>query len=106
VLSAPPREKPFYFFFDDDFLELDFFDEDFFDDDFFDGTFPPARLASDNPIAMACFLLVTFLPEEPLFSVPFFRSFIAFSTLSDAFFPYLVAMQNLLSILHRKECKS
>src|SRR5258706_15876788 len=66
ALSASPREKPFYFFldddfFDEDFFEDDFFEDDFFEDDFFDGTFPPARLASDNPMAMACFLLVTFL---------------------------------------------
>ena len=91
----------FELFFDDDFFEPDFFDEDFFDedfleedffDDFFDGTLPPSRRASDNPIAIACFRLVTFLPEPPLFSVPRFRSCIAFSTLSCAFFPYFAAM--------------
>lgn len=44
-----------------DFLDDDFFlDEDFFFEDFFFGTFPPAFRASDNPIAIACFLLVTF----------------------------------------------
>ncbi len=57
-------------------------------DDLFFGTLPPARRASDNPIAIACFLLVTFLPE-PLFSVPRLRSRIVFSTFSDAFAPYL-----------------
>ena len=45
----------------------------FFDEDFLLGTLPPAFLASDNPIAIACFLLVTFLPE-PLFNFPFFFS--------------------------------
>jgi hypothetical protein len=60
----------------------------FFLEDFLRGTLPPSFLASDNPIAIACFLLVTFLPE-PLLSVPFFFSCIAFSTFSEAFFPYL-----------------
>src|SRR6266853_4066851 len=59
----------------------------FFDEDFFRGTLPPAFLASDSPIAIACFLLVTFLPE-PLLRVPFFRSCIAFSTFLDAFLTY------------------
>jgi len=73
-----------------------FFDEDFFfAADFFFGTLPPAFRASDNPIAIACFLLVTFLPD-PLFSVPFFRSCIAFSTFSEAFFPYLATVEILL----------
>jgi hypothetical protein len=101
-------------FFVVDFLAVDFFDDDaffelplvFFDDvDFFElppffeddfgaaGTLPPSRRASDRPMAMACFRLVTFLPEPPLFSVPRFRSCIVFSTFSWAFFPYLVAMQ-------------
>ena len=40
----------------------------FFEADFFFGTLPPAFRASDNPMAMACFLLVTFLPLRPLFS--------------------------------------
>jgi hypothetical protein len=66
----------------------DFLEEDFFVDEvFLRGTLPPAFLASDNPIAIACFLLVTFLPD-PLLSVPFFFSCIAFSTLSAAFLPY------------------
>jgi hypothetical protein len=74
------------------FLEVRFFDERFFEPFFelffADGTFPPASRASDNPIAIACFLLVTFLPE-PLLRVPRFRSCIAFSTFSLAFLPYL-----------------
>lgn len=71
---------------------LDFFDEDFFDDDLRDGTLPPSALASDKPIAIACLRLVTFFPEPPLLSVPRLRSCIAFSTLSLAFFPYLLAI--------------
>jgi hypothetical protein len=89
--------RPRYFFFEDFFddeaflpddLLLDFFEppEDFFaedfDEDFFDGTFPPSRRASDNPMAIACFFDVTFLPELPLLSVPRLRSCIALSTLS------------------------
>lgn len=61
----------------------------FLDADFLRGTFAPASRACESPIAIACFLLVTFLPERPLFNVPFFRSCIAFSTFSPAFFPYL-----------------
>ena len=59
-----------------DFLRL----VDFFRDDFFAGTLPPALRASDRPIAIACSLLFTFLPE-PLFSVPRLRSCIARFTL-------------------------
>jgi hypothetical protein len=61
----------------------------FFDEDFLRGTLAPAFRACESPIAIACFLLVTFLPDRPLFKVPFFRSCIAFSTFLDAFFPYL-----------------
>jgi hypothetical protein len=73
-------------------------DEAFFllDDDFF-GTFPPAFLASDNPIAIACLRLLTFFPELPLLSVPALRSCIAFLTLLCAFLPYLA-----MSYLHRR----
>jgi hypothetical protein len=60
------------------------------------GTLPPARRACDNPIAMACFLLVTFLPEPPLRSVPRLRSFIAFLTFVDAFLPYLAMSHSLI----------
>jgi len=95
-------------FFEDDFFDEDFFDDDlrdededffeppllFFDDDFFAGTLPPSRRASERPMAMACLRLVTFLPEPPLFSVPRLRSCIAFSTFSEAFFPYFEAMAN------------
>src|SRR3984957_19723087 len=44
------------------------------------GTFLPALRASDKPIAIACFRLVTFLPLRPLFNVPFFISRISVST--------------------------
>src|SRR5437867_3270699 len=68
-----PRSASYYFFFDEHLLR---------------GTLPPARRASESPIAIACFRLVTFLPERPLFNVPPFRSCIAFSTFWDAFLPY------------------
>ena len=61
----------------------------FFEEDFLPGTFAPLLRASDNPIAIACFLLVTFLPERPLLRVPLLRSCIARSTFSEAFLPYL-----------------
>ena len=89
-------------FFEEDFFEEDFFEEDllddFFDEDFFDedlgggGTLPPSRRASERPMAIACFLLFTFRPE-PLRSFPSFSSCIFSSTLSCAFFPYLLAIQ-------------
>jgi hypothetical protein len=44
---------------------------------------------------IACFRLVTFLPERPLFSVPALRFLIARSTLADAFFEYFRAMDML-----------
>jgi hypothetical protein len=77
------------FAFFDDFLDPeDFFEPNyFFDDDFFEGTLPPSRRASERPMAMACFRLVTFFPE-PLFNLPLLSSCISSSTLSDAFFPY------------------
>src|SRR6266446_2867705 len=75
------------------------FFEDFFFEDFFFGTLPPSFRASDNPIAIACFLLVTFLPDRPLLSVPSFLSCIAFSTLSEAFLPYLAITLFLLPVV-------
>jgi len=60
------------------------------------GTFAPAALASDRPIAIAFSRLVTFCPERPLLNVPALRSFIARSTLADAFFEYFRAMMVLL----------
>jgi hypothetical protein len=44
------------------------------------GTFFPDFRASDNPIAIACFRLVTFFPLRPLFNWPFFIAFISLST--------------------------
>ena len=64
----------------------------FLADDFFLGTLAPARRASDKPIAIACFRLLTFFPDRPLFKVPFFRSRIARSTFFDAVLPYLAMM--------------
>jgi hypothetical protein len=57
--------------------------------DFWRGTLAPARRASERPIAIACFRLVTFLPDRPLFKVPLLRSCIALLTFCCAFFPYL-----------------
>jgi hypothetical protein len=51
----------------------------------FFGTFAPAALASERPIAIACLRLLTFLPDRPLFKVPALRFFIARPTLADAF---------------------
>lgn len=70
-------------FFDDAFLELPFVAEAFLE-----GTFSPRSLASDKPIAIACFREVTFFPL-PLFNVPCFLSCIAVSTFLDAAFEYL-----------------
>ena len=56
---------------------------------FLRGTLAPARRASERPIAIACFRLVTFLPDRPLFKVPLLRSRIALLTFCCAFFPYL-----------------
>jgi hypothetical protein len=50
---------------------------------------PPARRASDKPIAIACLRLVTLRPELPLRNVPALRSCIARFTFDCAFFPYL-----------------
>jgi len=47
----------------------------------------PDFLASDNPIAMACFRFVTLRPD-PLFSFPFLNAFISRSTLLPALGPY------------------
>jgi|SRR5215471_12937641 len=58
----------------------------------FFGTFCPAALASERPIAIACFRLFTFRPERPLFNVPRLRSRIARATFDDAFFEYFRAM--------------
>ncbi len=58
-------------------------------DVFFFGTLAPSLRALESPMAIACFRLVTFFPDLPLFSVPFFFSCIAFSTSLPAFLSYL-----------------
>jgi hypothetical protein len=62
----------------------------------FFGTFCPAARASERPIAIACLRLLTVRPERPLFNVPALRSFIARSTVADAFVEYFRAMIVLL----------
>jgi hypothetical protein len=52
---------------------------------FFRGTFAPERRASDKPMAIACFRLVTFFPLRPLFSLPRFISCISRFTACPAF---------------------
>jgi hypothetical protein len=76
------------------------FDFDF--DDFFFGIFAPALRASDNPIAIACLRLVTFLPDFPLRNVPALRSVIVFFTLllavvfdADFFFAEVVDLRDV-----------
>jgi hypothetical protein len=59
------------------------------------GTFAPDRRASDRPIAIACFRLVTFFPERPLRSVPRLRSCIARLTLPPALLPYFAMSVSL-----------
>jgi hypothetical protein len=54
----------------------------------FFGTLAPFFLASDKPMAMACFLLFTFLPE-PDFNVPFFFLCMALFTRLPAPLEYL-----------------
>lgn len=98
-----------YFFFEELFFEEDFF----FEAAFFFGTFAPSFRASERPIAIACFRLVTFLPLRPLFSVPLSFSRIARATFFCAFGLYFlppddflreelffVAMQTVSLLLH------
>jgi hypothetical protein len=84
------------FFFAGDFFFAAFFFADFFEADFllaaFFGTFAPSFLASERPIAIACFRLVTFLPLRPLFSDPSFFSCMARSTFLPAPFEYFAIM--------------
>src|SRR5258707_10397207 len=61
----------------------------------FFGTFLPLARASERPIAIACFLLFTGLPERPPFRVPALRFFIARSTSAEAFLEYFRAMDDL-----------
>jgi hypothetical protein len=62
----------------------------------FFGTFAPAALASESPIAIACFRLLTLRPERPLFNVPALRFFIARSTVLDAFLEYFRALRAMI----------
>jgi hypothetical protein len=59
----------------------------------FFGTLAPLRRASDNPMAIACFLLLTFLPERPLFSCPCLNSCIDRLTLRCDVLPYLAMLR-------------
>jgi hypothetical protein len=61
---------------------------DFLREAFRAGTFPPLCRASLRPMAIACFRLLTRLPEL-LFSVPFLRRCIADFTRFCADLPYL-----------------
>ena len=63
---------------------------------FFDGTFAPFRLASERPMAMACFRLLTFFPL-PLRSVPFFRLCMVFLTDFWVPLPYLAIVHSLVN---------
>lgn len=63
------REEDFFAVFRADFFVADFFVADFFAAFFLaGGTLAPAFLASERPIAMACFGLVTFFPLLPDFN--------------------------------------
>src|SRR5438045_8941714 len=70
----------------------------------FFGTLAPFFRASESPIAIACFLLVTFLPDLPLLSVPAFRFFMARPTFFAApleyfrFFAFLAIASILLAV--------
>jgi len=59
---------------------------------FLRGTLAPFLRASERPIAIACFLLLTLRPLRPLLSVPFLRFFIARSTDFEARLEYFRAM--------------
>jgi hypothetical protein len=66
---------------------------------FFSGTFAPFLRASDKPIAIACFLLVTFSPLRPLFSFPSFISCISVCTCLLAAAPYFLPADFLAPFL-------
>lgn len=69
-----------------------YFGRFFFAAFFFRGTFAPSFLASESPMAIACFLLVTFFPLLPDFNLPSFCSCNAFFTFFRAFFEYFAIM--------------
>jgi hypothetical protein len=56
--------------------------------DFLLGTFLPFARASESPMAIACFLLLTVFPLLPLLSLPALRRSIAPLTSLDADFEY------------------
>ena len=64
-------------------------DDPYFFDRFF-GTLAPFLRASERPIAIACFLLLTFLPDLPLLSVPALRFFMARPTFFAAPLEYFL----------------
>lgn len=55
----------------------------------------PDFLASESPIATACFRLVTFRPD-PLFNFPCLKAFISRSTLLEALGPYFLVLDFFL----------
>lgn len=65
---------------------------------FFRGTFAPFFLASDNPMAIACLRLFTFLPLPDL-SVPFFLRRIALSTRFEAALPYFLPREDFFAAM-------
>lgn len=89
--AADLREEPLFFV---DVFFVDVFFAEVLPDDFFaaveplggGGALSPSRRASERPIAMACFGLVTFLPV-PVLSLPCLNSCISSCTLSCVFFP-------------------
>jgi hypothetical protein len=86
------REDFFAGFFFADFFFADFFAPVVFEAVFFAGPFAPDLRASDKPIAIACFRLVTFFPLRPDLSFPFFMAFISRSTDEEALGLYFLAL--------------
>src|SRR5690606_11725255 len=76
----------------------------FFCDFFFLGTLAPFSRASERPIAIACFLLVTLRPL-PDCSVPFFLLRIARFTDSCAFFEYFAITRYIFFNNHVFKCE-
>lgn len=69
--------------------------------DLFFGTFLPAFRALERPMAIACFLLFTVLPDRPLLSLPLLRSCMAVPTSFDALFEYF----RRTTVDHHRKCK-
>lgn len=85
------------------FFDVDL-DADFFEDVFRAGTFAPAARASEIPIAMACFRLLTFRPDPPLFNLPSPNSCMTFETFFCAFAPYAAICDASLCTCYRATC--